>query len=298
MMNRTCSSAAFGRTCTKLSLRGQQGASFRRLPCQRQLHVVCSTNAPKVLLTREHGKNDKMLSALTKLNMHCIELPLIEHAPGPDRSKLVHVLKEEKHDWVAITSPESATVFLDAWNEAGKPQVRIAVVGGGTGEILQQAGMKPDFVATKATGKVMGAELPKVPGGDNRVLFPASAKASEDLQTSLEASGYSVVRLNTYNTIGVTNVPPEQLQQALDADVVTFGSPSAVKAWVALVGLQTANQKLNVCIGSTSARACDKVGLVKERVYYPEDPGIEGWVDCVKQAVKEHGLQAVSPAAH
>ena len=46
-----------------------------------------------------------------------------------------------------------------------------------------------------------------------------------------------VVRMNTYNTSGVKKVAPELLQAALKAPIVTFGSPSAVKAWVALVGL-------------------------------------------------------------
>lgn len=37
---------------------------------------------------------------------------------------------------------------------------------------------------------------------------------------------------------GVKGVEPELLQAALSADIVTFGSPSAVKAWVSLVGLE------------------------------------------------------------
>lgn len=43
-------------------------------------------------------------------------------------------------------------------------QLRIAVVGAGTGEVLQQAGVQPDYIPSKALGKTMGAELPKVPG--------------------------------------------------------------------------------------------------------------------------------------
>ena len=44
----------------------------------------------------------------------------------------------------------------------------------------------------QATGKVLGAELPKVPGGNNTVLYPSSAKASSDLQEALGASGFTV----------------------------------------------------------------------------------------------------------
>lgn len=39
----------------------------------------------RVVLTREKGKNDKMMTALSQRNMECIELPLIEHTDGPDR---------------------------------------------------------------------------------------------------------------------------------------------------------------------------------------------------------------------
>ncbi len=75
----------------------------------------------------------------------------------------------------------------------------------------------------------MGAELPRVPGGSDTVLYPASVKASTDLQDSLTAAGFTVTRLNTYNTVGVMDADAALLQQALAADAVTFGSPSAVK---------------------------------------------------------------------
>lgn len=39
-------------------------------------------------------------------------------------------------------------------------------------------------------------------GGTGRVLYPASCKASTDLQDSLAASGFRVSRLNTYDTVG------------------------------------------------------------------------------------------------
>jgi uroporphyrinogen-III synthase len=35
--------------------------------------------------TREQGKNGKLIKGLESHGISCIELPLIEHAPGPDR---------------------------------------------------------------------------------------------------------------------------------------------------------------------------------------------------------------------
>lgn len=54
---------------------------------------------------------------------------------------------------------------------------------------------------TQALGKVMGSELPHIPGGSDQVLYPASVKASTDLQDSLTAAGFKVQRINTYNTV-------------------------------------------------------------------------------------------------
>uniref|UniRef100_A0A383V9M9 Uroporphyrinogen-III synthase n=1 Tax=Tetradesmus obliquus TaxID=3088 RepID=A0A383V9M9_TETOB len=253
------------------------------------VRVRCAAGAPTVVVTREHGKNGKLMAALSKHSIQCVELPLIEHAPGPDRDRLPGLLQAGAFDWVACTSPESAAVFLEGWRAAGSPKVRVAVVGGGTGEVLAAAGVTPEFTATKALGKVMGAELPHIPGGSDVVLYPASVKASTDLQDSLAAAGFSVQRINTYNTIGISTVDQALLQQALAADVVTFGSPSAVKAWVALVGLQAAAQKMNVCIGSTSARACGNVGLPADTVIFPDAPGIDEWARCVLQGLQKIG---------
>jgi len=43
---------------------------------------------------------------------------------------------------------------------------------------------------------------------------------------------------------GVSSAPPDLLAQALSARIMTFGSPSAVKAWVALAGMQAASEKV------------------------------------------------------
>jgi uroporphyrinogen-III synthase len=237
------------------------------------------------VVTREAGKNGKLLRALAARGVAALELPLIEHGPGADRALLPSVLSAGGFDWVALTSPEAASVYLEGWKAAGQPEgVRLAVVGKGTGDVVREAGLEPLFTATTATGKVMGAELPRVPGGTNVVLYPASAKAGTDLQNGLTEAGFQVRRLHTYDTRPVSGVAPETLAAALAAaDVVTFGSPSAVKAWVGLVGLEAAMKVPAACIGETSARACAAAGL--ERVHFPEAPGIDGWAEAVVEAL-------------
>jgi uroporphyrinogen-III synthase len=40
---------------------------------------------PTVVVTRELGKNEKLMKALSAHPVKCLEMPLIEHAEGPDR---------------------------------------------------------------------------------------------------------------------------------------------------------------------------------------------------------------------
>jgi uroporphyrinogen-III synthase len=245
----------------------------------------------RVVLTREEGKNGDMCARLTARGIDCLEMPLIESVVGPDRDALPAALNDpEGWTWVCITSPEAAKVFLEAWQEAGRPDLPIATVGKGTAKILAAhyatgALTAATFTPSKANADTMVLELP-VHGDSTRVLYPASAKAASTLQDGLAARGANVTRLNTYSTEKVTAVGPDVLQQALAADVVTFGSPSAVKAWMALTGLDPTaeDHPAYACIGGTSAKACDTIGL--PGVLFPENPGVDGWEGVVLKALE------------
>ncbi|KAL3151874.1 hypothetical protein ABBQ38_012835 [Trebouxia sp. C0009 RCD-2024] len=107
------------------------------------------TQQAQVVVTREAGKNGKLKQALEDCDIAVLELPLVETKSGPDRDQLAAHLKDESFDWVVITSPEAANVFLQGWIEADKPQVRVAVVGQGTGDILthqKQPLLRIDFI--------------------------------------------------------------------------------------------------------------------------------------------------------
>lgn len=246
----------------------------------------------RVVLTREEGKNGDMRARLSVRGIEVLEMPLIETAAGADAAALPAALADAAGwDWVCITSPEAAKVFLRGWREAGEPDVPIATVGKGTakalkGEYARGALTREAFMPSKADAATLAGELP-LTAKSARVLYPASAKAASTLQEGLRSRGARVTRLNTYSTEKVTAVDPDAMALAVAADVVTFGSPSAVKAWLALSGLADEEGRgahpLYACIGGTSARACDKVGL--PGVLFPESPGVDGWERVVLDAL-------------
>lgn len=80
---------------------------------------------PRVVLTREAGKNGKLRAMLAARGVRALELPLVETAPGPDRAALPGALRAGGFDWAVITSPEAAAVFLEGWRAADRPQARL-----------------------------------------------------------------------------------------------------------------------------------------------------------------------------
>ncbi|XP_072992583.1 uroporphyrinogen-III synthase, chloroplastic [Typha latifolia] len=267
----------------------------RPLVPSRKLRACASSSSspePKVVVTREQGKNAKLISALAKHNIHCLELPLIRHAQGPDADRLSDILRGTKFDWVVITSPEAAAVFLEAWKAAGNPKVQIGVVGAGTASIFHEVLQSPDrslevaFSPSKATGKVLASELPKFGQKSCEVLYPASVKAGSEIEVGLSNRGFEVTRLNTYNTVPVQDVDPILLKQALSAPVVAVASPSAIRAWINLTSKLENWDNSVACIGETTAFAAKRLGL--KYVYYPSNPGLEGWVESILEALRTH----------
>ncbi|GBG72605.1 hypothetical protein CBR_g12178 [Chara braunii] len=277
-----------------------------------------------VVVTRERGKNGKLMDLLGAQGVECLELPLIEYVDGPDSPKLVKALQAEEWAWVILTSPEAASVFLQNWEKAGRPALRMAVVGSGTGQVLLDAaaiaatqGLNGEgelltigFQPSKAQGVYLAAELPlpdlspspspsAAPpsvatdvGVSRKVLYPASVKASHELEEGLAKRGFAVTRLNTYSTETVRQLDRDRFARAVRSPVITFASPTAVRAWISHVAdAQCEWDGVAACIGSTTAEAAMRAGV--KRVVYPTSPGMNGWVDVIMQALQQNEVARI-----
>ncbi|XP_073119073.1 uroporphyrinogen-III synthase, chloroplastic-like isoform X2 [Henckelia pumila] len=265
-------------------------SSFRRQFLDRRVKAVGSVSAsvsstanPKVVVTRERGKNDKLIHALANNGIGCLELPLIQHTLLPDSENISSVLSNTLFDWIVITSPEAGEVFLDAWKAAGAPKVRIGVVGAGTASVFEKItpsaahSLDVAFVPSKATGKVLASELPNDGNTRCTVLYPASAKAGNEIEEGLAKRGFEEP---------VKYVDPLAFEQALFIPVVAVASPSALRAWRSVLPESPRWDNAVACIGETTAVAANKLGF--RNVYFPANPGLEGWVGCILEALKVH----------
>ena len=265
-----------------------------------------TTTSPFVIaLTREEGKNGKLNKALQSnprigpivrdaqsgSTIEINEIPCIAHADGPDTENLGRTLSSSTFDYIAITSPEAAKVFATAWIDEGRPKLGlVAAVGKATQEALKEFGVDVAFVPSKATAATLVEELPPLEAASNEgrptsMLYPASAKAQDTLQIGLEERGFTVTRLNTYDTVTATWTPDEE-ELAKSTTVACFASPSAVKAWLKNTAQLNCPRALAACIGETSATACREAGWSEEDIFYPEKPGVDGWAEAVADALQ------------
>eukprot|EP00980_Cylindrotheca_fusiformis_P025350 scaffold13478_cov132-Cylindrotheca_fusiformis.AAC.43 len=245
-----------------------------------------TSNRIVVAVTREDGKNEKLLEkveseAEVKDLIELLELPCIEHASGPDRDRLEPTLASKKWDYVIVTSPEAANVLASAWDVVRDDPVPVVAVGVATEKVLRGHSIDVCFTPSKANAVTLSSEL-EMKGPGTSILYPASARARETLQKGLEERGFEVTRLNTYDTVTAA-WSDDQKEAAKQVKVACFASPSSVKGW--LYNTNDNKDVIAACIGETSANACRGHDWDESKVFFPEKPGLDEWVQTIKEAV-------------
>ncbi len=213
-----------------------------------------------MLLTR--GKDRELLARLQALGVEAREVALLEQVDLPLLRALPQKLRGA--DWVAVTSKEGARRLLWAWREAGRPPLRVAAVGEGTGEVLRAGGLAPAFLPPRATAQDLARAFPEA----ESVLFVAGDLAGRDLEAGLRERGVRVERLEVYAT-RERALAPEEVALLEEARVVAFFSPSGVRAFARW----TPRRPLAASIGPSTAQAARELGFF---VYEAEAPGLEG----------------------
>nr|WP_279232655.1 uroporphyrinogen-III synthase [Thermus neutrinimicus] len=221
------------------------------------------------MLTR--GKDKELLNRLRALGIEAAEVALLEQVDLPGLEALPGKLL--RTDWVAVTSKEGAKRLLWAWEKAGRPLLKVAAVGEGTGEVLRLGGLPPAFIPPRATAKDLAQAFPPA----QKVLFVAGDLAGRDLEEVLRGRGTEVERLEVYATRERGLSPPE-LALLERAQVVAFFSPSAARAYA----LNTPRRPKAACIGPSTAEEARRLGFA---VWEAREPGLEGLFQAILQAL-------------
>ena len=250
--------------------------------------------AASVVLTRHVGSNGKARETLLQHNVEPIELPLVEFRARPEAQYLTELLRKRRFDWVTLTSPHATSVFIEAWRGAGGPSARVASFASSL-DVLSHEGssLLVGCVPSTANSQTLVQELPRRQDRCEEVLYPASSKADDVLERGLRERHFIVTRLDTYDTatIDVETIDALAVEEALQADVVTFASPSAVRAWIDVTQKKCHFNQAVACIGSTTAKKARQLGFTN--VYYAEKPGHEGLIQSILGILRDKGTLSI-----
>lgn len=226
----------------------------------------------RVAVTRAAEQSVELIALLRARGAQPTPCPTIAIKPVADTNALDATLAQMRSaHWIVFTSANAVRAVadrLDALRLSVPASVRIAAVGGATGEELAQRLRPADFVPSSATAEALADELRDVV--DRLVIFPRGDLASDVLTDRLRARSARVLSIVAYRTVpgpGVAELA--SLTESGQCDAIVFASPSSVRFAadaLAKVRTPTAQFPAIVCIGPTTARAARAIGFDPDAV--------------------------------
>jgi uroporphyrinogen III methyltransferase/synthase len=227
----------------------------------------------RVLVTRTRQQASALSRLLSQQGAEPIELPALELVPRADPRRLartISALTRGRYQWVVFTSANGVDIFFRRLKETGRDArafagARVCAIGPGTAEALAAHGLRADLVPQEFVAEsVVEALRPHLRPG-NRVLVPRAESARPELVEGLRSCGAEVAEVTLYHAAVPKEAPAEALEMLRRGaiDIVTFGSSSAVRNLLKLLGGDTAPLKgpLIACIGPVTARTAREAGL-------------------------------------
>ena len=227
----------------------------------------------RIVITRARAQASGLVSKLTQLGAHCLEIPTIKIQPPKETAPLRQSIENIKaYDWLVFTSVNGVKYFFDTLFDMGLDvralgHLKFACIGPVTKERLADYGIISDILPeTYRAESVVDAFAP-VDIKDKKILLPRAMKARTILPDSLRDMGATVDEVTAYETV-LADEDKETLVQLLEdkaIDSVTFTSSSTVSNFVSLLDEDQKNQLLKdvtlASIGPITSDTARELGL-------------------------------------
>ena len=213
-----------------------------------------------VLLTRALEDDEALAQILRGRGHRVFALPCVRTAPLDDDRALGDALAALTADDVLVVTSRAGARAVAAALGARSCAAPLVAFGTATAAVLAEQGLAPRILAA-ATGGDLG-EVLALPVGT--VVLARSDHALGDLPAILRRRGATVGELTAYRTVPAATGDTDRIGAALEAgeiDVAVIGSPTAVDALVAALGVPALSRVLCVALGPTTARHATRAGL-------------------------------------
>lgn len=229
----------------------------------------------RIVITRAPEQAPTFFRALNEAGADVTILPCIDFVPPEDWSAVDSALSRlPQFDWIAFTSQNAARFFSRRARELNLAPLdlrasgpKIAALGTATAEVAKREGLPPVFIASAARSgtEFVAAFASRARGA--KVLLPASDQAGDRIAEALRAAGADVTSVVAYRTCMPESLDGDAVARIRreGADLIFFGSPSAVRNFVQMVDKDTLDWLMENsafgAIGPTTAQAIRDAGI-------------------------------------
>lgn len=200
------------------------------------------------------------------------------------------LLNIEKYSMIVLTSMNGAEIFLKNLKKLKIDirklrNIKFAVIGNGTGEILENAGIYPDIIPDIYTTKELGKCIAEAVSDTDKLLILRAKKGSSDLTDILDNFRILYDDLKIYDIKMNNN---KLYEKKINSDFITFASSSGVNTFFEN-GFSLSNSTKIICIGEVTAQALIKNDINK--FYLSDIQNVQGIIDKILQEVKNEQIQ-------
>jgi len=197
----------------------------------------------RILVTRARAQASQLVTDLTGLGAHTVELPTIRIVPPQDEAPLNQAIRELKRfHWIVFTSVNGVKHFFQRLFARGLDtralgHLQTAAIGPATAACLREFGLATDILPESYRAEAVVAAFKDQEVAGKEILLPRAREARTILPEELTRMGAAVADVAAYRTVPVPG-QEDRLKQLLDTralDMVTFTSSSTVRNFVALL---------------------------------------------------------------
>jgi uroporphyrinogen III methyltransferase/synthase len=225
----------------------------------------------KIVITRPKELISSLSEKLKNMGAEVLEVPTIQINKRIENDELKSALIEiEQYQWLVFTSPSGVDVFFQTMREEGidirrLANIKIAAIGEGTKQKVEDKGILVDLIPEKYDGKSLGEVVRMNTTNGERILIPRASLGNEEIMEEIRKNPFlKVMDIPTYDTVYLAPEIislKEEFEQG-NIDYTVFTSKSTVKGFIkATEGLDY--RLVNaVCIGEQTKAEARKHNMI------------------------------------
>jgi uroporphyrinogen III methyltransferase / synthase len=223
----------------------------------------------RVIVTRARAGAAALSAKLVELGADVLEMPVTRIVPLDQDKSMAAISRLREYDWLVFTSQNGVDQFWRALRAADGDartlaDIKVAAVGPATSDSLARVGVVVDVIPERFIAEgLLAAMSARDDIRGRRILYVAARETRDVLPKGLRALGATVDLLTLYESVPDAEGAEAMRERLMrdEADIVTFTSASAVRAFADAVGADAVVRARLVSMGAATSDAIRSAGL-------------------------------------